>query len=88
LDFGIVAPSPFTHNRIRKLSTVPGNFKGTVSRKNGMGDCILAYEVQTTNFIFYLALEQKVLSAHLENALNHGKSIKTYPTSVSVGTTT
>ncbi len=55
-------------------------FKGTVSRKNLMGICILAQEVQTSIFIFYLTLEQKVLSAYLENALNHEKSIETYPT--------
>ncbi len=52
-----------------------------------MEDCFLAYKVQTTIFIFYLALEQKVLSAHLENALNHEKSIKTYLTTVNVRTT-
>ncbi len=32
--------------------------------------------MQTTIFIFYLALKQKMLSAHMENTLNHEKSIK------------
>jgi hypothetical protein len=46
-----------------RLSKVPGDIKGALLGKNLTGDYILAQEGQSKNFIFCLALLQKVRCA-------------------------
>ncbi len=76
-------PSPNTHNEIRirrnkvTLSTVPGEFKGTVSRKNRSGDYTLKFKIK----FFCLAFGEYGEYAKLR------KSIKTGPFSVIIGPT-
>ncbi len=56
--------------RIFSLSTMLGDFKGTVFRKNGIGGNILAQDKQFTLFIFWLSLKQKLPYVYRENTLN------------------
>jgi hypothetical protein len=49
---------------------MPGEFKGTVFRKNRMGGYMLALGGQFPIFIFWLSLNQKLLYAYTENTLN------------------
>ncbi len=49
---------------------MPGDFKGTLFRKNVMGGYLPAYDEKFTKFIFWLSLKQELLYAYTENTLN------------------
>ncbi len=56
--------------RIFSPSTMPGDFKGKVFRKNRMGGYMLAQDEQFTKKKFWLSIKQKLLYAYMETTLN------------------